>query len=455
MRGDDWPPIEFWEIPTNATVRESPAASISEEDKAAFDRTLRAAQRDSTTNNGELIVYLGVDMGTSSTKVVARLPYVVDSPCILIPAPQHCRSDDNPALWQTVLWRRGDTFSALPSSGATPIRNLKQAAMRAAADNAASDSPAIREAAAYLGYVIRHAKGWLLTNRTPIFTNLMPRWVIQVGLPAKSCEDSRLAKAYRRIALAATHLSSLPDETTTGIVSTTLRSGKLARAAESNDTSLQQGVAVFPEIAAATTSFSKSNDRTNGLYLIVDVGAMTLDVCTFSLSEKDSMDMYSVFAADVRPLGVEARHWFRKMGKSDQELAMQVARCLRTLVANTKTGARFPEFQAGNDLPIFLVGGGAKSRFHQERIEELSKWMGQYYAHEGLRRIDIRFTTGVDMTGIAKGQEATDLSRLVVALGLSYPDDEIGKLVLPSEVAPLEPKPPPNYDQNFVSKDQV
>ena len=482
MRKENWSPIEFLEIPTNATVRESPAVSVSEDDKAAFNRTLRAAQRDFPTGNAQVIVYLGVDMGTSSTKVVARLPYAVNSPCIVIPAPRHCRSDDHPALWQTVLWRRGDSFSALPGGGGTPIRNLKQAALRAAADNAAANSPATWAAAAYLAYVIRHAKGWLLANRASVFANLTPNWIVQVGLPAKSFENTQLSMAYRRIALAASHLSDLSEETTKGIVSTALRAEGFDRAVESNDASLEQGVAVFPEIAAAATSFSKSSDRANGLYLIVDVGAMTLDVCTFFLGGEGGMDKYSVFAADVRPLGVEALHWFKGAGKDDKELASQVGWCLHKPVADTKNRAAFSEFQAGDDLPLFLVGGGAKSRFHEIQIDNLSKWMRRYYAHEGLRRLDIKFTSGVDAAAVttSKGkpngsafrrllsrfasprertrhtsEDAPDLNRLVVALGLSYPDDEIGQLVLPSDIPPLRPRPPSDYGDAFVSKDQV
>ena len=118
-------------------------------------------------------------------------------------------------------------LSALPSQGATPVQNLKQAALRAAAENAAPDSPAAQAAATYLGYVIRHAKGWLFANRASIFTNRTPRWVVQVGLPAKSCDDSQLSKTYRRIALAGVRLSGLTYETTTGVASAALRDRKL------------------------------------------------------------------------------------------------------------------------------------------------------------------------------------------------------------------------------------
>ena len=453
-----WPPIDFLEIPANATVRESAPNAISEDDGAEFRQTLGAALRGSRTTNRRVDIYLGVDMGTSSTKVVARLPYVADSPCIPIPAPRHCRSGGHPALWQTVLWRCNDTYTAVPESERRPIRNLKQAAVRAAAEGAKSGGPAASAAAAYLGYVIRHAKGWLLANRPSLFTNLEPRWIVQVGLPAKSCDDLQLAKAYRQIALGAVEVSSERGDITTDVVSKHLSDGDIALAADSNEVSLERGVAVIPEIAAATTTFSKSNERANGLYLIVDVGAMTLDVCTFQLGQERGKDTYSVFEADVRPLGVDALRWFRGMEKSDQELAQQVCWCLLDVVRATKRGVKgAPEFEGGNDLPIFVVGGGSKSRFHQEQIKKVSQWMQRYYAHEGLRQIDVGFTTALDMTGILEGQRrgAPDISRLVVALGLSYPDDEIGELTLPSEIPSIQPEQPLDRRRNFVSKDDV
>nr|WP_162093045.1 hypothetical protein [Bradyrhizobium sp. ORS 278] len=48
-------------------------------------------------------------------------------------------------------------------------------------------------------------------------------------------------------------------------------------------------------------------NRALGLYLMVDVGAMTLDVCAFRLGQTDAAtDLYGLLAAQVRPLGVEA-----------------------------------------------------------------------------------------------------------------------------------------------------
>ena len=456
--------FELWEIPANATARESPPTTISAKHKADFNAMLHAASQVDLNGDADLVVYLGVDMGTSSTKVVARLPFEPGQPCIPVPAPQHCRSDGHPALWETVLWMRNSTFSACPSSDAHPMHNLKQAAVGASFSPQTSlhSVRPIQAAAAYLGYVIRHAKGWLLSDRAFLFRRRNPRWIVQVGLPAKSCDENHLASAYRRMALAGMRLSQSPNEIAFSDVATMMGRNDVVLASASNEKSLEQGVAVFPEIAAATTSFSKSNERANGLYLIVDVGAMTMDVCAFCLGRKRGGDTYSVFAADVRPLGVEALHWFLQNGKSKDEFRTQISHCLAEVVTKTKREYwKAPEFHPGNDLPFFFVGGGSCSDVHQEQLNKIGKWINKYYAHDGLRRLEISVPTAIDMTSIEIGRNPSgiashhDLSRLFVALGLSYPDSEIGKVFLPSEILPISPNTGANYRQKFISKDDV
>lgn len=81
--------------------------------------------------------------------------------------------------------------------------------------------------------------------------------------------------------------------------------------------------------------------------------------------------------------------------------------------------------------------------------------MNEHYAHDGLRRLEISVPTAIDMAGIEGGRNPYGLSRLFVALGLSYPDSEIGKVFLPSEIPPIPPDTGANYRSKLVSKDDV
>ena len=111
------------------------------------------------------------------------------------------------------------------------------------------------------------------------------------------------------------------------------------------------------EAAAEMTAFAKSTRNAPGLYLLVDVGALTLDACMFRLKQNaHTGDLYAFMAAEVRPLGVESFHWFLAEKKTEPEFVQQCERMLRAVVWNTKR-VRDPHaecWKPGNDCPFFL-----------------------------------------------------------------------------------------------------
>ena len=57
-----------------------------------------------------------------------------------------------------------------------------------------------------------------------------------------------------------------------------------------------------------------------GLYAMIDVGAMTLDACTFGFdNEGPEGDELPLFLADVKPLGAEAYRWFMQAGREEKD----------------------------------------------------------------------------------------------------------------------------------------
>jgi hypothetical protein len=224
-------------------------------------------------------------------------------------------------------------------------------------------------------------------------------------------------------------------------------------AAQSAAEAEKLGVAALPETAAEAAGFAKSTNRAPGVYLMVDVGAMTLDVCTFRLSEGDATaDKYALCAAQVRPLGVEAYYWYLGQGKTESEFVGQCDTCLREVVWGTKTKKDpYSEcWQTGNDLPVFLVGGGAKNALHRRIVESLNPWLRRYAQNEGARVIELPIPRNIDLP-IA----ISDFGRLAVAWGLSHPPSEIGEIFPPSAI---KDKPPPtviDWTERFVPKEQV
>jgi hypothetical protein len=153
-----------------------------------------------------------------------------------------------------------------------------------------------------------------------------------------------------------------------------------------------------------------------------------------------------------RPLGVEAYHWFVGDGKKESDFAAQCERCLCEVVWRTRT-MRDPHaecWQAGNDLPIFLAGGGAQNKLHHRIVEALDPWLRQHSQNEGARLLELPIPANIELPiGV------TDFSRLAVAWGLSYPPSEIGEIVPPSAVEDKTPPPVTDWTQRFTGKEVV
>ena len=148
------------------------------------------------------------------------------------------------------------------------------------------------------------------------------------------------------------------------------------------------------------TGFAKSSRNAPGLYLLVDVGAMTLDACMFRLNQHASQaNRYAFMAADVRPLGVDAFHWFLAEGKTESGFIEQCRRTLNSVVWETKR-SRDPHaetWKPGNDVPVFLAGGGAANRLHQEVVESVGTWLKRDVRNDGIRRLELPVPKTTDL----------------------------------------------------------
>ena len=238
-------------------------------------------------------------------------------------------------------------------------------------------------------------------------------------------------------------------------IRTFLRNEIVKDAAQSRESAEALGIAVVPEVAAAATAFAKSTGAAPGLYLLVDVGATTLDACTFWLSKglgEDGGDGYSLFNADVRPLGVEAFHWFQAQGRTEEEFREQCDCCLHKVVWDTKR-CRCPTadcWNAGDALSVFFTGGGSRNDLHRCIIDELGPWLTCYTQNDGIRLIDIPTPASINLP-----EPLDDLSRLAVAWGLSYPPTENGGITPMSDIDDFPPSPRRDIDTRYVSKEQT
>lgn len=447
--------FQFWDFPLDMKVREEAPARASQEIRAEFDRIVSAgAIASEDTAGSPLLVIVGFDFGTSSTKVIVRLPGEAGEPTVAIPAPDHCRSENHPYLWQTVLWvRENGEFICYPQQGANLLRALKQGVMGKNLEPPANGVPRVEATVGYLTYVIRYVRGWLIRNRSDLLHRRSVNWLVNLGLPAADYDNRTLVCAYRKAAAAALMLADSGEAISVEATRTFLLDERVKDAALSPKSAEELGIVVVPEVAAAATPFAKSTGSVPGLYLMVDVGAMTLDACTFRLVQRQGGEnKYPLLSAAVRPLGVEAFHWFQAQGRTEEEFREQCNRSLYQVTWYTKhhLDPNAEGFKPGNALPVFLTGGGSRNDLHRSIVDALGPWLQQHTRNEGIRLIDIPTSASIDLP-----EPLNDLNRLAVAWGLSYPREEIGEIKSMSNIRSIEPPPRRNFTERFVSKDQV
>lgn len=453
--------FRYWKLPLEAPVREAPPTHIDPADAAQFETILSYGGPEESSSELELFATIGLDFGTSSTKIIVRFPYEPGEPTIAIPAPRHCLSDGDPYLWKTVLWLRDDgEFAACPVHGAQLLHSLKQGIVlgKALLPCIGKEYRGLKvtradAATAYLAFVIRYVRGWLKLNRPATFTGRTASWFVNLGLPAENADNGQLSGAYRRVAAAALLAADYDGPIDIEVTNIFLEDKAVLSAATSMEEASIFGVAVIAETVAEAAGFAKSNQSAPDLYVMVDVGAMTLDICAFRLHRwKDGDDQYALLNGLVRPLGVEAMYWFLGQGESESAFREQCERSLKEVIWTTKTD-KDPHarcWQTGNDLSVFLVGGGAKSRPHVEVAQALSPWLRQYTEGEGIRFLSLPEPRGVDCP-----DSRFDFGRMAVAWGLSYPEDQIGSVLPLSANQDVPGFRESHWSDAFVSKDQV
>jgi hypothetical protein len=394
-----------------------------------------------------LDVVLGVDFGTSSTKIVARFPYLPGSPAYAIPVPAFARAEGHAYLWASRIWlTAGGKFALSPRDGSAVSCAIKAHLMRAEATEPVLvaglvQATAEEVAAAFLALQLRQALGWLATAQATLLRQQSLRLSYNFGFPAASLEAKALRDRYERCIAAALPLSDGHGELSLTDVQRSLQSS-----AGGASTLLQAAQAqLFPEIAAAVSGFANSISREDGLYALVDVGGGTVDCCTFNLFN-DALQggRCPIFRAEVDMLGVDP--W--RLCQDDEDLEADFKALLDTLqrrvIWETKH-MRYPTSERWKTvLPVFFTGGGIASDVHRESTYGLEAWL----------RHHTRGDAGVRIETLPPPKNlehplcpAADVHRLIVAIGLSQEAGYIPDVTLPGDISDA---PPPS--QKFTAE---
>ena len=250
-------------------------------------------------------------------------------------------------------------------------------------------------------------------------------------------------------------------------------------------------IGVLPEVQAETICYATSHLRSNGLHLLVDVGAGTLDVNVFGLIKHGGNDRYMAWCTRVFPLGSAylAKHRLEELERRGllndrtiasrfteyaaipgrRELADQIGVTTDDIeeIDGTFLNQVGPSIwgvidqvrqQYGDSvhrfrevpLPAFLAGGGSTDAAYRERLRLVHRHRGLY----GWAGLDIRplpRPSRLRMPGIADDA----FHRLAVAYGLAHDVLNLGDFMIPDQGVPAPPTPTPNWQDNFVPLEQT
>lgn len=447
---------------------------------------------------GECELIIGFDFGTSATKMVIQAPDLPGNPSFAVDFDELAH-ESMLFLLPTVIGVTEEGSCTLGSkNGGNLINDIKIELLSKSDDMSSRRGPTRQKlspeavAVTYSALLLRYARAWFLQEKQDLvghFSNF--RWSLNLGVPSPSIEQNAENARFRRVGKAGWMLSLLPKEK----ISITRALSELEHVEtpdywDEEDTTVCD-FDIIPEIAGGAVGYARSENRREGLHIMVDVGASTVDLCSFNLHEAEGDDRYSLLTADVQLLGTLRLHLYRIRALSETiqkqtehlrdshdpltplatdlasylipestfteslrgaeiRLRKELQLRLRKVIMDLKY-KRDPNSQIWREgrLPIIMIGGGSKLDFFKDAIEGLDDWVRENICKDGFRFIALDVPESFQT-------KTSDFHRLSVAWGLSHRAIEVGEVTPADQIGDIDiSSEKVDWADRYVSKDQV
>ena len=403
-----------------------------------------------------LDVIVGVDIGTAFTKVVVNIPLYAGEPAFAVPFGEFA-DESLKYLLPTQLFIDEDRGCSLANTpGTSVLKDIKLGLMNQpnegidSASGPPCDASSITIAVAYLALVLRYVRRWFISDKRNVFGEFYLNWSCNLGLPADVDDDEKLRNAFFISHKAAWLASRRPGPITIDGAQKAIDDVKLA---EYEPEEMPTDSELRPEVIAEVAGYASSPLRNEGLHLLVDIGASTLDVCSFNLGPRqhEGDDRVPILTADLELLGVERLLQKRVEGaEAEIKFRNDCARVLSRTIGDLRK-RRYPLSPCWEStLPVFLCGGGSAMQVYQDVVSDTGEWLQRWIrSSDGVRRIQLPKPNFLDA-------EIDDKSyhRLAVAWGLSQASFNIGPYERPSEIDDIEPAPVRKKPE-YIGQDMV
>lgn len=382
-------------------------------------------------------INLGIDFGTSFTKVIYRIvgpdisgiiPFATDAP--------NCDEPMVPSLlWIDRDFRLYTAFEKRPID-ASEIRYFKMhlAGMgigRSFQPDFNLETPVYRLLCAfYLFRILKASKGLALRIEHLDSTNIT--WSGNIGIPIGYIESESRPRFEEVVQVAAmlSERSMISDTPTLDELDAAYRY------CVSNPDPSAANFMVMSELEAEITSLIDDASTKDGMYVLFDIGGGTVDGAAFSFKREAGEPRVNILTALVAPLGFDAtaEEIANSVSSNDVAIALRngetnlrlnterVKKSMHMHVSSVIVLARkktnYSWIESMQELPVFLCGGGRHSTWHRTAIDET--YGCNQHANVGIPRyscMEMSLPNGPS----AKYSGAKDHGRFLVAHGLSIP----------------------------------
>jgi len=367
------------------------------------------------TEDREIVI--GFDFGTACSKVVLQDRQTRQAFAVSF-GELGCQG--NSYLIPSWLYIKNNGHISLKSEGKLlkniKIRCIEKPDTPIARVKSNGDEISIKQiGAAYIALVLKEVRAWFFQQKAQDYRHVKIEWQLNIGMPSRSYDDENLCDLMKQMALTGWNLTLNHKAELSALELDRARQKALIQLGKNSvESSTEQlhpdNVNPVPEIIAEVIGYAHSQLRHDGMYFLADIGASTLDVSTFILSEKEEEDSYTILCADVQKMGAYRLHLYRikeisnlmrekierlnsscdgiaplpdyneyipRISEDDEktiydanlEYMTECSRLLRSVIRETKT-RRNPlaaEWQHG--IPVFLCGGGSQAKLYQTMLE--------------------------------------------------------------------------------------
>lgn len=296
----------------------------------------------------------------------------------------------------------------------------------------------------FLAKVIQQVRLSFIEQQAELCFNKMIKWSASIGVPVKYFDSDEIP-IFQNILNIAWNLSevrNLPDSVLE--VSELINKAKYQTAVNNVE------CYAVPEVVAAICSFMKSQAAMENIYIFMDIGGGTFDITSFCLIDHMGEKQINILDTQIEPLGIKI--FINKYAyavnddwdENSEQIKKNVEKCLfnpgrdthklpdchweqgeediKKLVAKAIMYAKDADdkhwFSNMKELHIFLGGGGSESPWYKETINRT--YVNRKLKNAGIPQFYFQ-TMGVPDDFHLDEQHVQYFHRYAVAYGLSCP----------------------------------